>query len=160
DLIDPAATTPFDRAEAEFAARLALTGTWFSPAPRSFEVFIDRYRTHFNGAGPIWLLPVILERGWIGGILVAADPRRVADWHAESDQIKALVATLGLTLAHARAQADAITLGEELTEANRRSAAAVAATWRARMLESVVSMAAGAAHEMNNPLAVISGRAQ
>jgi signal transduction histidine kinase len=31
---------------------------------------------------------------------------------------------------------------------------------RARSLESIVGLAAGAAHELNNPLAVISGRAQ
>ena len=159
DMLDPAATAGFDPKEADFAARVALTGTWLAPPGRSFDAIVDRYRADL-GDEAVWLLPVVLERRWVGGVLVAADPDRVAAWHAESRQLEALVAALGLTIAHARAQAEALALGEELAEANRRSAAAQAEAFGARTFETIVAIAAGAAHEMNNPLAVISGRAQ
>lgn len=51
-------------------------------------------------------------------------------------------------------------LSEELAELNRRSVKAQGEVARMRSLAMVGEMAAGAAHELNNPLAVISGRAQ
>lgn len=51
-------------------------------------------------------------------------------------------------------------LSEELAEINRRQVNAQAEVARMRSLAMVGEMAAGAAHELNNPLAVISGRAQ
>jgi signal transduction histidine kinase len=57
-------------------------------------------------------------------------------------------------------RADATRLTEELAEANRRLAAAQSDAVRTKSLKAIVAMAAGAAHELNNPLAVISGRAQ
>ena len=47
-----------------------------------------------------------------------------------------------------------------MAEANRKLQDAQAEILRSRMLATVGEMAAGAAHEMNNPLAVISGRSQ
>src|SRR5206468_4221509 len=51
-------------------------------------------------------------------------------------------------------------LNEELVEMNRRLVQSQADHARLRSLAMVGEMAAGAAHELNNPLAVISGRAQ
>lgn len=159
EVVDSASVKPLDAREADFAARLAMTGTWLSPPGRSFDGLIDRHRGLFE-ADPIWLLPLVLERRFVGGILLSADPDRVAQWHGEARQLEALVSALGLTLSHARSQSDALQLGEELTEANRRSSSAATEAYHGRTLQTIVAMAAGAAHEMNNPLAVISGRAQ
>jgi signal transduction histidine kinase len=51
-------------------------------------------------------------------------------------------------------------LSEELAEMNRRFVNSRAEAARMRSLAMVGEMAAGAAHELNNPLAVISGRGQ
>ncbi len=51
-------------------------------------------------------------------------------------------------------------LGEELAQASRSLAQAQEKLVRAQSLAQLGEIAAGAAHEMNNPLAVISGRAQ
>lgn len=51
-------------------------------------------------------------------------------------------------------------LGEELVEANRRLSEAQARLTETESMARLGEMTAGAAHEMNNPLTVISGRAQ
>jgi len=65
-----------------------------------------------------------------------------------------------LWLSGAEARAGAQRINEELAEMNRRLVASQAEVARMRSLVMVGEMAAGAAHELNNPLAVISGRAQ
>src|SRR6185436_11912938 len=55
---------------------------------------------------------------------------------------------------------EAKTLAEQLAEVNRKLQSAQAEILRSRTMITVGEMAAGAAHEMNNPLAVISGRSQ
>ena len=50
--------------------------------------------------------------------------------------------------------------GQQLVELNRQLADAQQGMLRAQSMARLGEMAAGAAHEMNNPLAVISGRAQ
>jgi signal transduction histidine kinase len=51
-------------------------------------------------------------------------------------------------------------LQEQLAELNRQLHAAQSELLRTRSLAMIAQMAAGAAHELNNPLAVISGRVQ
>ncbi len=55
---------------------------------------------------------------------------------------------------------EAIELGEQLTGASQRLVEMQEATTERKTLATVGEMAAGAGHEMNNPLAVICGRAQ
>jgi signal transduction histidine kinase len=55
---------------------------------------------------------------------------------------------------------EARTLAEQLADVNRRLHDAQTELLRSKAMLSVGEMAAGAAHEMNNPLAVISGRSQ
>jgi signal transduction histidine kinase len=66
----------------------------------------------------------------------------------------------GLALRTAQIREEARRLAEQLAETNRRLTNAQNEIVRQRMMTSVGEMAAGAAHEMNNPLAVISGRSQ
>ena len=72
----------------------------------------------------------------------------------------ALASGWSLALRTAQIREEARTLAEQLAEANRRLHDAQDEMLRSKTMLSVGEMAAGAAHEMNNPLAVISGRSQ
>jgi putative nucleotidyltransferase with HDIG domain len=148
-----------ERAGAETAAQMAKAGTWIAPPGRAFDGMVDRYRGQL-GTGHVWLLPVVRERKWVGGVLFSATADIVAARRAEAVQVEALSAAVGLAIAQAQTRGEALALSDELAQINRRWAATQAELVRARALHTVVAMAAGAAHELNNPLAVISGRAQ
>ncbi len=76
------------------------------------------------------------------------------------DSIGYLSDALGAWLGTAEAAAVASRLNEELLDINQRLVGSQAELARVRALAAAGEMAAGAAHELNNPLAVISGRAQ
>lgn len=74
--------------------------------------------------------------------------------------LEALTATWGAAIAAATRHQGARRLGERLAQANRLIASQQDTLLRAQSMARLGEMAAGAAHEMNNPLAIISGRAQ
>ncbi|HUS47409.1 MAG TPA: HDOD domain-containing protein [Phycisphaerae bacterium] len=92
---------------------------------------------------------------WVGGVLVSGPTPR-----DRTDAIEPLVETLALSLALVQERSRAMRLSEQLSGAWSRLAAAQESLAEASTLAAVGEMAAGAAHEINNPLAVISGRAQ
>ena len=136
-----------------------------------------------NGDGPVlaigqnleWLIGAISprlpgdQRFWIcltadnrciGGIVWGAT---VGESQRLSPQVQELTAIIGgwsLALRTAQIREEARALSEQLADANRRLHTAQNEIVRNRAMISVGEMAAGAAHEMNNPLAVISGRSQ
>jgi signal transduction histidine kinase len=71
-----------------------------------------------------------------------------------------LAAAWGAAVAAAAQHEGAKRLGEELAQANSMLAETQDKLLRQESLARLGEMAAGAAHEMNNPLAVISGRSQ
>ena len=71
-----------------------------------------------------------------------------------------LAAAWGAAIAAAAQHEGAKRLGEELAQANSALAETQDKLLRQESLARLGEMAAGAAHEMNNPLAVISGRSQ
>ena len=75
-------------------------------------------------------------------------------------QLDALCRTWAAAIAAAGQHHGARRLSEQLAEANRSLADTQDELAGSRALAAVGEVAAGAAHEMNNPLAVISGRAQ
>lgn len=75
-------------------------------------------------------------------------------------QLGAILATWGAAVTAASRHESARRLGEELAETNRALAAAKDRLLQTESLTRLGEMAAGAAHEMNNPLAVIVGRSQ
>ena len=73
-------------------------------------------------------------------------------------ELTALTRTWGAAVAGAAQQESTQRLGEELAEANRQLAAMQERLVRTETMARLGELAAGAAHEMNNPLAIICGR--
>lgn len=141
------------------AAETAMAGAWLTPPPEVFADVVDRARGALGG-GSIRLFPLINLGRWIGGALLAGEPADLAALSTHVEGLSALSNSVGLALARAKEHTAARRLADELSEANRRSSSLEPELVRRQTLETVLAMAAGAAHELNNPLAVISGRAQ
>ncbi len=103
------------------------------------------------------LLP--LRTGW-GLSAVLLHDRPVREMGLSRTQMLALCETWATAIAAARQHEGARQLGEQLAESNRILTETQAKLARSQALASLGEMAAGAAHEMNNPLCVISGRSQ
>lgn len=108
-------------------------------------------------AGPLRYLPLRMDQ-MEGGILMACKEEAAA--LAGSAEWGTAAQVVGNALASACAEVESERTTEELLDLNRRLREAQAGLLRMRSIAMVSEMAAGAAHEMNNPLAVISGRAQ
>ena len=109
---------------------------------------------------PLWLMPFSDAENAVGGILFPAEEEAINRLRLAPDECRALSTAIGLAAATARARTRQERANEELLDLNRRLQAAQKELVRARSVSMVGEMAGGAAHELNNPLAVISGRAQ
>lgn len=78
----------------------------------------------------------------------------------EKPGLDAIIACWSTAIASSMRQEGASRLSEDLAETNRALVEAQARLAEAQSLARLGEMAAGAAHEMNNPLAIIAGRAQ
>jgi putative nucleotidyltransferase with HDIG domain len=96
----------------------------------------------------------------IGGVLWGAPAGESQRLSTQVQELSALASGWSLALRTTQIREEARALAEQLAEANRQLQAAQSQILRTRTLITVGEMAAGAAHEMNNPLAVISGRSQ
>ncbi len=98
--------------------------------------------------------PLCCQGRWVGGVL-----GRFADPDA-APRREALAAAVALALAITQGRARAMRVSEQLAGASHVLAQTQQALAETKTLAAVAEMAAGAAHELNNPLAVVSGRAQ
>ncbi len=96
----------------------------------------------------------------IGGVFWGAPAGESTRLSTQTQEITAISGGWGLALRMAQIREEARTLAEQLAETNRKLHSAQDEIHKSKMMISVGEMAAGAAHEMNNPLAVISGRSQ
>jgi putative nucleotidyltransferase with HDIG domain len=135
------------------------------------------------GEGPVlktsaemeWLLQAISprlghdQRYWIcleadgiciGGVIWGASAGEAQRLSNQIQELTALAGGWSLALRTTQIREEARTLAEQLAEANRELQSAQNEILRTKTVITVGEMAAGAAHEMNNPLAVISGRSQ
>ena len=96
----------------------------------------------------------------IGGVVWGGERGEAQRVSPQVQEISVIASGWGLALRTAQIRDEARTLAEQLAESNRRLQNAQAELLRSKTMITVGEMAAGAAHEMNNPLAVISGRSQ
>jgi putative nucleotidyltransferase with HDIG domain len=129
------------------------------PAGQELEWISGTVAPRLGGSHLYWI-PLKADGVCIGGVLWGAtsdEPTRLA---SQFNELTALTGGWSLALRTCQIREESRNLNEQLAEANRRLSGAQEEIMRARMLASVGEMAAGAAHEMNNPLAVIAGRSQ
>jgi putative nucleotidyltransferase with HDIG domain len=96
----------------------------------------------------------------IGGVIWGGPAGESQRLSPQIQELSAIAGGWSLALRTAQIRDEARILAEQLAEANRQLHNAQNEILRSRTLIMVGEMAAGAAHEMNNPLAIISGRSQ
>lgn len=96
----------------------------------------------------------------IGGVVWGGERGEAQRLSPQVQEISVIASGWSLAMRTAQIREEARTLSEQLAESNRQLQNAQAELLRSRTMITVGEMAAGAAHEMNNPLAVISGRSQ
>ncbi|MCB9845802.1 MAG: HDOD domain-containing protein [Phycisphaeraceae bacterium] len=110
---------------------------------------------------PVWLSRILQRTE--ASILGLADGHTILVLDRAPDPeapISRILAAWRLALAWARQSETSRALGEKLADANRLLGEARVRHARDESMRRLGEMTAGAAHEMNNPLMVISGRAQ
>ena len=100
------------------------------------------------------LRPLAAADRWLGGILTPLPP------DPDDPAAKAFGAVMTFALAAALDRERADRLAEGLALSSQHLTETRQALAQAQAIAAIAEMAAGAAHELNNPLAVISGRAQ
>ena len=129
-----------------------------SHAGDELDGFCRRFRPGLAGEQRFW---ICLEAdGAASAAWSGARRRRSPALGAQAQELTAMAGGWALALRTAQIREESRALAEQLAEANRRLQVAQNEILRSQMMISVGEMAAGAAHEMNNPLAVISGRSQ
>jgi len=99
-----------------------------------------------------------LPCGWGAGAMLLHDHPALGGSNAAS--LEAIRHTWGAAIAAAAQHQGARRLSEQLASTNRQLVETQAALAEHQSMARLGEMAAGAAHEMNNPLAIIAGRAQ
>ncbi len=103
--------------------------------------------------------PLVCDGDWIGGVFYTPPPGALAEGRV-SEIAKCVADASALLLAMVRSRSKTAEVGDQLIGATQMQAAIQHTLAEARTLAAAGQMAAGAAHEINTPLAVISGRAQ
>jgi signal transduction histidine kinase len=127
------------------------------PASPQLDWLLEETRS-FLGTAQCWFMPLLCGNEPVGGVLwVSKDHANSLSGVAD---LVLVSQSWGMTLRTAQIREQQTLLTESLAAANRELGALQQQMVRAKSLASLGEMAAGAAHEMNNPLMVMSGRAQ
>lgn len=126
---------------------------------QEMEWLVQAFSPRLSGTGRYWIC-LEADGMCVGGVVWGADAGEAQRLSTQTQELTALSCGWSLALRTCQIRDEARTLSEQLADANRRLQSAQSEIVRTRMLTTVAEMAAGAAHEMNNPLAVISGRSQ
>ncbi|MCS7032651.1 MAG: ATP-binding protein, partial [Phycisphaerae bacterium] len=129
------------------------------PCGAELEWLMETVSPRLGGEVRFWI-PLRADGRCIGGIVWGAGSGELQRLSPQLNEIQALAAGWSLALRTTQIREEARTLAEQLAEANRRLQSAQQEVLRSKTVLMVAEMAAGAAHEMNNPLMVISGRSK
>ena len=119
----------------------------------------DALAPHLGGP-KLWWLRLVCEGQPVGGVAWAGpdgEARRLASCF---DQLAVVAGAWALAVRTAQVRRAGREATEKLADTARQLQAAQEQALRARTLVALSQVAAGAAHEMNNPLQIISGRSQ
>jgi putative nucleotidyltransferase with HDIG domain len=121
---------------------------------------IPRSGNETEGHIRCYWIPLVSDGAAMGGVVWAALGDETHRLSRQEQEISGVAGGWSVALRTAQIREESRGLSENLAEVNRKLQASEAEVLRARMVSSIAEMAAGAAHEMNNPLAVISGWSQ
>jgi signal transduction histidine kinase len=127
--------------------------------PAELMEVVAHYAKRLN-PNPAKVIPLLSHNVAIGGIVISADALTVDRLLREQHEIDALGTACGLALGQALAIESKDHLAEELLVLTRQMKDLEEKLIEIRCMAATGELAAGAAHELNNPLAIISGRAQ
>jgi len=153
-------TEKIEAAESLFSGFLPAATPGLAGRAEGSEAWLFERHGPRLGAGPFYTIPVTAGDVRIGGLVLAAKRGVGVLPPEEAAQLAAVASVAGTALKRVLAEAELVTLSEELAEANRDLHSAEHERVQRRNVAALGEMAAGAAHEINNPLAIISGRAQ
>ena len=112
------------------------------------------------GEGEFYSYPLWGGERPLGAVVFSWPEGRPVPTRAEADELGVLATAAGTAVIAWQRRERLAELAGKLAEANRAACEAQEELIERRNLASLGAMAAGAAHEINNPLAVVSGRAQ
>lgn len=152
DFGEPDAAAAWERALMRASAAL------ITPAPDGFEA-IWSHGPATPASHPVWLLSLSGGEA-TAGALISAPKDAARPFCKATNECSSLADVIGLALKSARVRTRSNRMNEELLDLNRQLGVAQKQLVQIRSMSMVGAMAGGAAHELNNPLAVISARAQ
>ncbi len=123
------------------------------------EWLVQTFSPRLAGSGRYWI-SLEADGNCVGGVVWGAEVGESQRLSPQNQELTALAGGWSLALRTCQIRDEARALAEQLADANRRLQSAQSELVRSKMLTTVAEMAAGAAHEMNNPLMIISGRSQ
>ncbi len=103
-------------------------------------------------------MPLTCAGRYVGGAFVPAETHNMKN--SAAGDFETIAGAMSFALAAAQDKQNAKAMSEQLAAASQVLAETQESLAEAKTLAAIGEMAAGAAHELNNPLAVISGRAQ
>ena len=130
-----------------------------TPCGPDMDWFVSAVSPRLHGDQRFWIC-MVADGACIGGVVWGAAAGEAQRLSTQVQELSAIANGWGLALRTAQIREEARSLAEQLAEATRQLHTAQSEILRSKMMVSIGEMAAGAAHEMNNPLAVISGRSQ
>lgn len=120
--------------------------------------FFENINTEFD-IDQTWSMPLLMGRRELGGILWQMNQTET-HYHKELQGMEAIAASCALALCQAHLLEKESSLCEQLVQNNQFLQEMRSELVQKKSLATVGQMASGAAHEINNPLAIIVGRAQ